>query len=66
MSALGDWSCPSCGAGLRRTRAEAGECDPCQRAAPALTLDPALWDEPALSAALGRLDFGPVFLSGAR
>ncbi|MGH3869004.1 MAG: helix-turn-helix domain-containing protein [Pseudonocardiaceae bacterium] len=62
MSALGDWCCPSCGAGLRRTRAEAGECDPCRRAAPALTLDPALWDEPALSAALARLDFGPVFL----
>ncbi|MGH3865158.1 MAG: helix-turn-helix domain-containing protein [Pseudonocardiaceae bacterium] len=62
MSAVGDWCCPRCGAGLRRSRAEAGECDPCRRAAPALTLDPALWDEPALSAALARLDFGPVFL----
>jgi transcriptional regulator with XRE-family HTH domain len=62
MSALGDWCCPSCGAGLRRTRAEVEQCDPCQRAASALVLDPALWDEPALSAALARLDFGPVFL----
>ncbi|MGB6165397.1 MAG: helix-turn-helix domain-containing protein [Pseudonocardiaceae bacterium] len=62
MSAVGDRCCPTCGAELRRSREDAGECDPCQRAAPALVLDPALWNEPALSAALARLDFGPVFL----
>ncbi len=62
MANLGDRLCPTCGAHLRRTRDDAGECDPCRRAAPALTLDPALWDEPGLSAALAHLDFGPVFL----
>jgi transcriptional regulator with XRE-family HTH domain len=62
MSHLGGRLCPTCGAHLRRTRDDAAECDPCQRAAPTLTLDPALWDEPELSAALAQLDFGPVFL----
>ncbi|MBV9140341.1 MAG: helix-turn-helix transcriptional regulator [Pseudonocardiales bacterium] len=63
MVNLGDRPCCStCGAYLRRTRTDATQCDPCRRIAPALSLDPALWDEPALSAALACLDFGPVFL----
>jgi transcriptional regulator with XRE-family HTH domain len=58
----GDRLCPRCGAYLRRTRDELGECDPCRRVAPALALDPAVWEEPGLSVALAQLDFGPVFL----
>lgn len=57
MAHLGNRPCPNCGAQPHRNHV----CDLCQRAAPRLVLPTDFYDDPGLSAALARLDFGPVF-----
>ncbi len=59
MGNVGGWPCRDCGAQLRCGCTGVG--DRGQWAAPHLVLPGGFYDDPGLSAALARLEFGPVF-----